>query len=380
MTTDLITKLECLVINDEKNEKNEKKSKGQFYTTNANYILDGFIIPTNTSIIEPFAGHGDLIEWAISHGSTYDKITAYDISPSKYDKVCIQSRDSIYDPPDYKNKFVLTNPPYLARNKAKDKTLYDKYKTNDLYKCFMISLSNEPECAGGIIIIPAGFFLSPRKLDIHCRNRFMSTFKITKIRYFEETVFNDTSITVIALMFDRVDQTMRPLIQQSIEWTLLPKKEVKILTISKINNWIVHGDIYNINANPNITVRRHVVGSTLRQNEYQTFMTLNAVDSGKKKGRISLTYKYGYVYPAKECSRAYATLRINVELTDDQQKQICIKFNEYIEQKRTESWSLFLPQFRESKEYARKRIPFELAYSIVSMLITNLISNLITNL
>lgn len=30
------------------------------------------------------------------------------------------------------NKFVLTNPPYLARNKSIDKTVFDKYKTNDL--------------------------------------------------------------------------------------------------------------------------------------------------------------------------------------------------------------------------------------------------------
>jgi len=48
------------------------------------------------------------------------------------------------------------------------------------------------------------------------------------------------------------------------------------------------------------------------------------------------------------------------------------RFNEYIEQKRSDTWSLFLPQFRESKEYARKRIPFELAYRIICHLIHNL--------
>jgi hypothetical protein len=49
----------------------------------------------------------------------------------------------------------------------------------------------------------------------------------------------------------------------------------------------------------------------------------------------------------------------------DEQKKICEEFNSLIEKKREDTWSLFLPQYRESKEYARKRIPFELAYSIV---------------
>ena len=41
-----------------------KKEMGQFYTSNADYILDGFTIPQNiSSIIEPFAGNGDLINW-----------------------------------------------------------------------------------------------------------------------------------------------------------------------------------------------------------------------------------------------------------------------------------------------------------------------------
>jgi hypothetical protein len=43
-----------------------------------------------------------------------------------------------------------------------------------------------------------------------------------------------------------------------------------------------------------------------------------------------------------------------------------------IEKKREETCSLFLPQFRESKEYARKRIPFELAYGIIRHIIAEM--------
>ena len=95
------------------------------------------------------------------------------------------------------------------------------------------------------------------------------------------------------------------------------------------------------------------------------------VNIQQKDGRICLEYKEGYVYPAKECSRTYATLCVQGKtLSPEDQKKICDEFNTLVEKKRTETWSLFLPQYRESKEYARKRIPFELAYTIVLHLIS----------
>ena len=43
---------------------NNKSKLGQFYTTNYNYILQNFVIPIDvSSIIEPFAGNGDLLNF-----------------------------------------------------------------------------------------------------------------------------------------------------------------------------------------------------------------------------------------------------------------------------------------------------------------------------
>jgi hypothetical protein len=138
-------------------------------------------------------------------------------------------------------------------------------------------------------------------------------------------------------------------------------------------DWIIGGDIYKLVPAPGIKIRRFVEGQVAKTGEQITSMTLNALDSGTKEGRISLTYREGYVYPAKDCSRTYATLCIQGRtLTAEEQGLLCQRFNELLEQKRGETWSLFLPQFRESKEYARKRIPFELAYSIVEHLLTGL--------
>lgn len=346
--------------------KINKKNKGQFYTTNNDYILDGLSIPNDiTDIIEPFAGKGDLIDWAQKQGKT--NISAYDIEPKKEG---IIKMDTLKNPPNYKDLWVLTNPPYLARNKCDDKSIFDMYNTNDLYKCFIKSLTQKQKCNGGILIIPAGFFFSPRNLDTECRNDFMKNYKILKIKYFEETVFDDTTTTIVVILFEKSDIILT---EQNVKWIFLPSGKEKIFNMSLNNDWIIGGDIYNLPTSNKIKISRHVENIELKEGEQQTFMTLNALDSGTQTGRISLDYKKDYIYPAKDCSRTYATLRIHgIKLTEEQQKEVCTKFNVFIEKKREEFSSLFLPQFRESKEYARKRIPFELAYKIVGNIIMTL--------
>ena len=95
-----------------------------------------------------------------------------------------------------------------------------------------------------------------------------------------------------------------------------------------------------------------------------------ALDSGTENGRIHLKYEKDYVYQGIDTSRTFATLCIKgVKLSEDDQIEITKKFNTFLESRRKKDWSLFLPQYRESKEYARKRIPFDLAYRIVSNLL-----------
>ena len=341
---------------------NVKKQKGQFYTVNSSYILAGLALPPPNArcVIEPFAGHGDLLAWLTAQGNTLP-VEAYDLDPKK---AGIIQHDTLKQPPNYKDAWILTNPPYLARNKCHDKELFDQYDTNDLYKCFITSLT---DCLGGILIIPAGFFLSPRDVDVRCRNAFLSKYKLGRVKYFEETVFPDTPTTVVAFDFVKAAQ---PLTEQTVEWLSQPSGEKKLFKMSQANDWIIGGDIYKLAVAPDIKIRRYVEGQPLKPGEQLTAMTLNALDSGTQGGRISLDYKAGYVYPAKDCSRSYATLCIQGRtLTAAEQEKLCADFNALVEKKRTETWSLFLPQYRESKEYARKRIPFELAYIIVRHLL-----------
>lgn len=341
--------------------KENKKKKGQFYTTNSSYILDGFPKPPDSirCIIEPFTGKGDIIEW-IKKQNISIPIEAYDIEP-KYPGTI--QKDTLKNPPNYDNSWILTNPPYLSRNKSKDKELYNLYNTNDLYKCFILSLIQQNNCKGGIVIIPAGFFFSARDIDVRCRDLFMKHYRITMVRYFEETVFADTTTTVVAFSFEKSSEILT---QQNVQWILLPYGERKQFHMTLENNWIIGGDIYRLPISDSIRVRRYVEGLQLKNNEQRTNILLRAIDSGKQQGRISFNYDKNNNYSAKESDRTFAILCISGKnLSEDEQINLCNKFNEFIEKKRTETWSLFLPQFRESKEYARKRIPFELVYKIV---------------
>jgi hypothetical protein len=283
----------------------------------------------------------------------------YDICPTSNRVV---QRDTLLNPPEYEGKFVLTNPPYLARNKSEDKSIFEKYSTNDLYKGFLYSIK---KASGGLIIIPAGFFMSARDVDVKCRNAFMERFAIRKVNYFEERVFQDTSTTVVAILFEKNE---KPLMYQTVKWNIFPGNTEKIFIMQKDLNWIVGGDVYSMKSS-GTKIRRYVSGMSLRKDEYVSGLTLHALDSGTQNGRIKLVYQPGYVYEGKHTSRSFATLCLDVVLTDDDQMKIAEEFTKFIEAKREQWHSLFLPMYRESKEYARKRIPFDLAYTIVSHII-----------
>ena len=340
-----------------------KQQRGQFYTVNCDYILEGLPVPPSSEgqrITEPFAGKGDLLTW-LSKKGTYS-VDAYDIEPKS---AGIQQRDTLLHPPNYSGSWVITNPPYLARNKSDKKDVFDVYDTNDLYKCFLTSLCRQ-SCRGGILIIPAGFFLSPRDTDVRCREAFLSRYRILSVRYFEETVFPDTTTTVVAFSFVAAEGRLT---EQEVEWTSLPSRQRRRFTMRSADDWIIGGDIYRLPGT--VRVRRYVEGMVLKEGEQLTYMTLSALDSGTATGRIRLEYKEGYVYPAKESSRTFATLcLLGRTLTAGEQQSVCRRFNTFLEEKREATWSLFLPQYRESKEYARKRIPFELAYTIVRWLLS----------
>lgn len=344
----------------------KKTALGQFYTDNYGYILKSLWRDyINGTIVEPFVGNGDLINY-VKEMDFEGNLELYDLD-SKYLN-CIK-KDTLLNPPNYKDKWVITNPPYLARNKNKTKTIYDKYEVNDLYKAFIINLI-DGDVNGGIIIIPLNFWSSIRENDFSLRNKFLSKYKVSHLNIFEESVFSDTNYTVCSFVFRKKDIIFN---SQNIKTTIYPDDINMNLSVDRKNKWLFGGDIYNIIPNKNIKVAR-LVENKENKGYFSTSILLHAIDSGTFDGkRISLEPDNELFY-GKETSRGQATIISNIKLNEEQEFILCEKFNEFLEEKREKTHSLFLVNYRESKEYARKRIPFNLAYLIINKILSDMIS------
>jgi len=129
---------------------------GQFFTTNSDYILQGLErFVKNKKIIDPFAGNQNLFFWA--QKNKCKTIIGFDFDENYVDNKKVLLNDSINNPKKY--GFVLTNPPYLHKNKADKKTkknffsgFYSSFE--DLYQISIYSILDSEE---GILIVPLNF-------------------------------------------------------------------------------------------------------------------------------------------------------------------------------------------------------------------------------
>lgn len=342
-----------------------KKKLGQFYTTNYDYILNGMVIPEEVNtIVEPFAGMGDLLKF--TPRSNKYILELYDIDPKTPD---ITKRDSLKSPPCYDNKFILTNPPYLARNKTPDKELYDLYKQNDLYKCFIRTLINSNP-SGGILILPLNFICSIRNLDITLRREFLIKFQITKINIFEENVFEDTSYSVCSLIFN-----LRQNENFNISIDIFPSNKKINITLDKHNNFTIGYELYKLPILDTLVIQRAT--KTTNKNLFTTNILLCCIDSNSKNKLgfkiIDTSEKDKYIDNTKNLSnRSHALIVLNKHPDIDKQKTLVNKLNEFIENNRAKYYSLFLTNYRESSDIARKRISFDLAFRILNHVFTQL--------
>lgn len=334
-----------------------KKKLGQFYTTNYKYILSNMSIPENVkTIVEPFVGNGDLLNFV--ERNNYE-IEMYDLDPKIKGTI---KRDTLKNPPDYTDKFILSNPPYLARNKSKDKDIYIKYKCDDLYKCFISTIISNV-CQGGIIIVPLNFISSIRKSDIELRKQFLKKYSIKIINIFEEQVFDDTSYTVCSIYFLRKEN------DNFIKIYIYPSKKEMKINLTSENNYTIGGEIYNLPQSSKYTVQR----ATRETKENITNILLKCIDDNinSQLGFKIVSDEEKFIDNTQNLSaRSYATLVINKCLTLEEQKKLVNIMNEFIYKHRKKYNSLFLTNYRESNSIARKRISFDLAFKICNYMLS----------
>ena len=346
---------------------NNKKNLGQFMTTNSEYILQCLDIPENVkNIIEPFCGNGDLIDNILEKYI----IECYDIDPKKK---YITKRDTLNEPPSYKNKFILTNPPYLARNKSTNKTYFDKYGVNDLFKC-VIKQIIEDNPIGGILIIPLNFWSSIRDSDIQLRKDFLEVFEVVRINIFNEPVFDDTSYTVCSFLFMLKHETNET--PNKIKICIFPKKTEFSIHLTKKNNYMIGGGIYNLQYSDKYKITR--ITSKNEKNKNTNILIKCIDDNETNKIGISIVNDTDIYIDntPNQSARTYASLIINPSIDLDKQKKLVENFNNYLNLYRNKYHSLFLANYRESKNnIARKRISFDLVYDIIKHLLDNMEEN-----
>jgi tRNA G10 N-methylase Trm11 len=135
-------------------ESLSKASLGQFFTTNAEYILQGF---ENTivgkQVLDPFAGNGDLLKWAEKNGAR--NVRGLDIDPELTNDQ-IGLNDSLLAIP--QADMIITNPPYLAKNKMSPERK-EKINLGSLEDLYLLSMDRvlASGTTEGIIIVPINF-------------------------------------------------------------------------------------------------------------------------------------------------------------------------------------------------------------------------------
>ena len=320
----------------------KKQELGQFYTTNSDYILKGLldVFPPEEIVIDPFGGKGDLLKY-------FKKFESYDIDPKRDD---IQKRDTLINPLDYRVRWICTNPPYFAKNKNKNKTIYEKYETSDLYKASMKSLI---DCEGGVLIVPFNLFCDR---ETNFRRFFFSKFEVIQLNVFENSTFEDTDLSVCSFSFRRKEN-----IKQKIKVVFFPKEEVEYMEISYEHGYRLYTDFYSeIETTNGCYFKRLVEGKRGNTNIF-----LRAIDTGTLDGKIKLEYNEKQYY-GSATDRAFATIVSKIKLSEDQQNLLIERFNEELNLFREKYRSIFLTNYRNcTADYSRKRISFKLTYNLL---------------
>lgn len=312
-------------------KQNSKQSLGQYYTTNADRILSGFEkYVADKTVIDPFAGAWDLLHWAKRHGAK--TLQAYDIDPKVNGTV---KNDSLINPPVYSNSMVLTNPPYLSANKSKGKykDAYAKWKQNDLYKCFLVSLAIR-DADEAIVIIPSNFFCES---NTKARVELFSDYDIIFAKYWRERVFDDATTGVAALYLKRREGLN--LRFQNFKCLLLPK-HTEIEMYLEGDYGYIHGGAELATLNTQYKFEK--VATT--DNEVNTNIVVGCIDGGK----FDLGFHINNGLPIKTPKTVITTFQVNTvgfELTNTQQTDVVFLANKKLNEMRRTYHSMFLSNY-----------------------------------
>lgn len=324
--------------------------KTRHYTTESETICANLChyIPDDALLVEPFVGDGDLLTLFPNHSWE-----CYDIDNKGNNIV----QDTLKNLPDYKGKWVITNPPYLAQNKAEDKDIFYQYNVDDLYKATLKSIM---DCEGGMLIIPTNFFTDERTGTV--RKEFLSKFEIKELNVFTEPVFKTTTYSVCSFVFVK---SAKKIAAQEFKCNIKPANTAVDIIIHADYDFRIGGAFYAELKKVKPVKFNRLVGET--SDDFITHMKLYAIDT--RSSKIHLAYEETPYYGVPS-DRTYATFTCKDNLTPEQEHQIIDEFNKQLNDFREKYHDLSLTNYR---DYNRKRIGFTFAYQLATKVYNELI-------
>lgn len=312
-------------------KQSSKQKNGQYFTSNVSSLLKKYIsFIKDKDIIDPFCGNFDLLDWAMSNGAK--SIIGYDINPIRSTTI---KRDTLNEPPDYSRKFLLTNPPYLCSNKNKDKKIYKKYNTNDLYKCFLISIINKVD--EGIIILPSNFLSESRD---KIRNIFFSYYNIDICDYYYYSVFPSATTGIVIFHFIKSDYCESRNIDNFYIHYSRDKIIKESILLHKKYKWLYGEEFFEyIDGTEKISVDKYIGGNK----KYLSNIVVGLLDKGKWKQGLS----YNESDPIVCGEKSFTTYQIvfPFKISEGSQIEIVKIFNEKMDYFRNKYHGLFLSNY-----------------------------------
>lgn len=289
-------------------------------------------------VIDPFAGNLDLIRWAKINGAA--KSFQYDIDP-RYKHITLN--DSILNPPSYEGKFLISNPPYLSRNKNKDKTAYDQWQQDDLYKCHLASLY--PSCDSGILILPSNFMSESRA---NARELFFRHYSIGLLKYFYYSVFPNVTTGIVVFDFYKDDDKLKTF---DIEIHYKDKVERKRITINPNYGYLYGNSFFDYIEDPDpIKVTKYDTESKAPPN---TNIVIGLLSYGKYK----LGAHYNEGLPLHCGAKSFTTYQVSIDthLTTEQQRSVIDRYNERLQYFISKYDGLFLANYMGAEQKIKSR-------------------------
>lgn len=319
---------------------NKKINLGQFNTKKTVWLrphIQRFIEGSGCQYgLDPFAGAGDLVNLMPDLGLINN--IGLDIDPL----LGWQINDSLIDIPYFKNTIVITNPPYLAKNSAKEKGLdaYNYFGGNGFVDLYQLAINTVLNTYGFSVFIIPETFVSTMEFSS----------RIDSVTILEDNPFEDTDVPVCVVCFNENIDLFKP--QYNIY-----KNDSFIF-----NNGDLYYEVDKLNCRAFLTIEFNNPNGNIG---------LRAIDGINPKDRIRFCRpdELGYdLDNIKTSSRAISVLNVDLAHSTIQVDELIVEANKALEQLRENTHDVILSPFKNNNKEGRRRrrLDYKLARKILN--------------